>query len=178
MRCAIVRAAIHITVLIVITIASSERAAFAQGYDRQWGFGVDLGVMFDTVDRTVFALGGNVDYYVDENFSIGPMLLVAPGSDLTQVNGWGVAKLHFKTKYVDIAPFTGPGLTWARVAEGRLSPKNEDDASLSMVFGVELGLGKIGEYAVAGSAMYSVYKLNLGQQTDNGSGAVMFGVRF
>ena len=178
MRCAMVRAVIRMAVLIVITILSSERAAFAQGYDRQWGFGVDLGMLFDTVDNTVFALGGNVDYYVDENFSIGPMVQIAPGTDFTQVNGWGVAKLHFKTKYIDIAPFTGPGLTWARVAAGRLSPKNDDDASLSMVLGVEVGLGKIGEYAVAASAMYSVYKLGFAQQTDKGSGGVMFGVRF
>ena len=172
-----VRAVISMTVLIVITVVFSQRAAFAQGYDRQWGFGVDLGMLFDTVDNTVFALGGNVDYYVDEIFSIGPMVQVAPGTDFTQVNGWAVAKLHFKTKYVDIAPFTGPGLTWARVAEGRLSPKTNDDASLSMVFGVEIGLGKIGEYAVAASAMYSVYKIRFAQETDE-NGALMFGVRF
>ena len=60
MRCAMVRAVMRMAVLIVITILSSERAAFAQGYDRQWGFGVDLGMLFDTVDKTVFALGGNV----------------------------------------------------------------------------------------------------------------------
>ncbi len=177
MRCAMVRAVVFMTVLIVITVVFSQRAAFAQGYDRQWGFGVDLGILFDTVDNTVFAVGGNVDYYVDEIFSIGPMVQIAPGTDFTQVNGWAVAKLHFKTRYVDIAPFTGPGLTWARVAEGRLSPKTDDDASLSMVLGVEIGLGKIGEYAVAGSAMYSVYKIRFAQETD-GSGALMFGVRF
>ena len=178
MRSAMVRAVISMTVLIVITVVFSQRAAFAQGYDRQWGFGVDLGMLFDTVDNTVFALGGNVDYYVDEIFSIGPMVQVAPGTDFTQVNGWAVAKLHFKTKYVDIAPFTGPGLTWARVAEGRLSPRTNDDASWAMVFGVEIGLGKIGKYAVAGTAMYNVYKIKLAEQTDKGSWGLMAGVRF
>jgi hypothetical protein len=178
MRCTMVRALIVMTVLIVVTIGSSETAAFAQGYARQWGFGVELGALFDTVDKTVFTVGGNADYFVDETVSIGTMVQVAPGTDFTQVNGWAVAKLHFKNKYIDIAPFTGPGATWARVAEGRLSPKNQDDASWSMVFGVEIGLGKIGKYAVAGTAMYNVYKIKLAEQTDKGSWGLMVGVRF
>ena len=178
MRCTMVRAVIYMTVLIVMTIVSGERAAFAQGYARQWGFGVDLGALFDTVDKTIFAVGANAEYYVDETVSIGPMAQIAPGTDFTQVNSWVVAKLHFKNKYIDIAPFTGPGFMWARVAEGRLSPRTNDDASWSMVFGVEIGLGKIGKYAVAGTAMYNVYKIKLAEQTDKGSWGLMAGVRF
>lgn len=180
----IVRAATGVTLLIVTAIVMSERAGFAQEFllepaaEQQWGFGIDLGLLNDTIDKHVFVLGGNVDYYIVENFSVGPMMQIAPGSDLTQVNGWAVAKLHFKTKYIDFAPFTGPGLTWARVGAGRLSSKSDDDASMSMVLGVELGLGRIGKFALAASAMYSVYKLGFGEKTDNGTGAFMFGVRF
>ncbi|WP_455377415.1 hypothetical protein, partial [Petrachloros mirabilis] len=97
----------------VTTILAIEAAAFAQEYDQKWAFGIDVGMLTETIDSTVFAFGANVDYYLTEDFSIGPMAQIAPGSALTQVYGWAVAKLHFRSKYIDFAPFTGPGLTWA-----------------------------------------------------------------
>lgn len=171
-------AAVCVTLLIITEIVISERAGFAQGDEQRWGFGVDLGMLVGTVDRTVFALGGNVDYFVSGNFSIGPMVQIAPGGDFTQINSWAVAKLHFRTEYVDVAPFTGSGLTWARVGAGRLSSKSNDDASQSVVFGAELGLGRIGKFALAASAMYIVYNLNFGTIQDRACTAFMFGVRF
>lgn len=162
----------------VTTIITIESAVFAQEYDPKWGFGIDVGMLTGTIDSTVFAFGANVDYYLTEDFSVGPMVQIAPGSALTQVNSWAVAKLHFKSRYVDFAPFTGPGLTWARVGAGRLSPKSDDDASLSMVLGAEFSLGKIGNYAIAASVMYSAYKLNFGPHSEQGDGAFMLGVRF
>ncbi len=179
------RAAVCVTLLIITALLMSERAGFAQGLvleraeDQRWGFGVDLGLLNETIDKQVFALGGNVDYYVTGNFSAGPMVQIAPGSDLTQVNGWAVAKLHFRTRYFDIAPFTGPGLTWARVGAGRLSSKSDDDASLSMVLGLELQFGVIGRFAFAVSGMYAAYNLDFGQAgEDKGLTALMFGARF
>lgn len=181
----IVRAATGVTLLIVTAIVMSEQAGFAQGLvlkraaDQNWGFGVDLGLLNGTTDRLVFALGGNVDYYVAENLSVGPMVQIAPGADFTQINSWAVAKLHFRTKYVDVAPFTGSGLTWARVGAGRLRSKSDDDASLSMVLGLELQFGLIANFAFAVSGMYAVYNLDFGEAgKDRGMGALMFGVRF
>ena len=164
--------------LVVFITVLSEGIGFAQGPAQRWGFGVDLGMLVDTIDSTVFALGANADYYITSDFSIGPMIQIAPGTDYTQVSSWAVAKLHFSTKYVDFAPFTGPGFTWAHAAAGRLSPIDDDDASMSLVAGVELGLGMIGKYAISASGMYYVQNISFGTNENEGNAAFMFGIRF
>lgn len=164
--------------LIVVLIIGSEGIGFAQGHADAWVFGVDLGMLVDTIDKTVFAVGANADYFITSDFSIGPMVQIAPGTDYTQVSSWGVVKMHFSTKYLEFSPFTGPGFTWARASGGRLSPQNEVDASMSLVAGVEFGLGMIGKYALSASGMYYVQNISFGTNSNQGNAAFMFGVRF
>ena len=53
--------------------------------ENKWGVGSDLGFTSGTVNGTVFTLGFNLDYYVDRNFSFGPMMLLSPAGDLFQI---------------------------------------------------------------------------------------------
>jgi hypothetical protein len=67
-----------------------------QAEENRWGFGSDLGFTSGTVNGTVFTLGFNLDYYVDRNFSFGPMMQINPTGDLFQISFAGVAKYHIR----------------------------------------------------------------------------------
>ena len=84
-----------------------------------WGFGSDLGLTTGTVDNTVFTLGFNLDYYVDRNFSFGPMMLLTPTGDLFQAAFAGVGKYHIRLRNgINLVPFTGIGLVPANLDRG------------------------------------------------------------
>ena len=92
--------------------------------ENKWGLGSDLGLTSGTVDGTVFTLGFNLDYYVDRNFSFGPMMLLSPAGDLFQIAVGGVGKYHVRLKNgINLVPFTGIGFMHASLdrAQGRLA---------------------------------------------------------
>ena len=75
-------------------LASALVPAYAQ--ENRWGVGTDVGFVAGTVHGTVFNLGFNVDYYLDRNFSVGPMMQITPTGDLFQISFAGVAKYHLR----------------------------------------------------------------------------------
>lgn len=61
------------SVLSILAVSAFVGESHAQTGEQRWGFGSDLGLTAGTVNGTVFTLGFNADYYIDRNFSIGPM---------------------------------------------------------------------------------------------------------
>jgi hypothetical protein len=57
-----------------LVCASLVNPLWAGADDNQRGFGSDLGFTSGTVNGTVFTFGFNLDYYIDRNFSVGPMI--------------------------------------------------------------------------------------------------------
>ncbi len=60
----------------------------------RWGFGSALGFTTGTVNETVFTMGFNLDYYLDRDFSVDPMMLLGPTRDLFQISLAGAAAIH------------------------------------------------------------------------------------
>ncbi len=82
----VTRRAARLTAVLVIALVSAVPSVLqAQETQNRWGFGTDLGFTSGTVNGTVFTLGFHADYYVDRAFSVGPMLLLSPLGDLTQI---------------------------------------------------------------------------------------------
>lgn len=94
--------------LLAILAAGTAGASPALADDQRWGFGSDLGLTTGTVDGTVFTLGFNLDYYIDRNFSIGPMMQISPMSDLFQISFAGVGRYHFRLNNgINLCPSRG-----------------------------------------------------------------------
>ena len=144
-----------------------------------WRYGADLGFMTNTVNDTVFALGFNADYFVTNNFSIGPMLLVAPAGSLTQFGAAGVARIHLKTEYINLVPFAGVGFVYANLGAGSNNPTSTNATSQYFPLGLTIEYQLRENLALTTTLMVNIYNLEFGPAgTDQKSGAVMFGVRF
>ena len=76
--------------LAILAAGTAVSASRAQADDNRWGFGSDLGLTIGTVNGTVFTLAFNSDYYIDRNFSDGPMMQISPMGDLFQISFAGV----------------------------------------------------------------------------------------
>ncbi|MEE9204147.1 MAG: hypothetical protein V3U08_03950, partial [Nitrospirales bacterium] len=107
----VIRTGTLVGLVTLALVVASPKDGHAEA--NQWGFGTDLGFISGTSDGTVFALGFNLDYYLARAFSFGPMLLLAPVGDLTEVAIAGVARFHVPLGAIRIAPFTGLGFVHA-----------------------------------------------------------------
>ncbi len=164
--------------LAVTAVVADSRSAQAQ---ERWGFGTDVGFWSDTVDDTVFALGFNADYYLDRAFSVGPMVLLTPAGDLTQIGVAGVARYHFRIDAVNLVPFAGVGFVRADLDRGSGPGRIErDDTSHYIPLGVTAEYQVNPRLALAGTVMVNLHDLDLGPRVerDRTSVAVLFGLRF
>lgn len=172
------RAALVTLTAIVAFVAGS---GLAQAQDNKWGFGSDVGFQSGTVNGTVFSLGFNLDYYLDPAFSFGPMLLLAPTGDLTQIAIAGVARYHYRIRSLNVVPFAGLGLVHADLNRGS-GPGSIDrnDTSHFIPLGVTLEYQLAPKLALASTFMFNLHSLNLSPelQRDTNSVALMFGMRF
>ena len=71
-------------------------APHAHADENRWGFGSGLGLTTGTVNGTVFTLAFSADYYLDRNFSVGPMMQISPMGDLFQISFAGVGRYYFR----------------------------------------------------------------------------------
>jgi hypothetical protein len=103
--------------------------------------GVYLGLQAGTVDDEGFALGGNVDYYFNNELSIGPLLQMGFTSDLFQLGLSAQVKYTFDVRQLPaLKPHVeaGLGFIYASLEDGR----DEDDVSflIPLGFGLEYRL--------------------------------------
>ncbi len=174
-RYASVALAVWLAVVLWVTPSSAE--------DAHWGFGTDIGFVSGTVDGTVFALGFNLDYYVDRNFSFGPMALLSPTGDLTQIAVAGVAKYHLRLNNgINVVPFAGLGLIHADLDRGT-GPNRIDrnDTSHYIPLGVSLEYQVAPKLALSSTLLVNLHNINLAPslpEKDHSSVALMFGMRW
>ena len=149
----------------------------------QWGFGSDLGFTSGTVNNTVFTLGFNIDYYVDRNFSFGPMFQISPTGNLFQFAVAGVGKYHVRfSNGVNVVPFTGIGLIHADLDRGTGPTRiDRNDTSWYIPIGVSLEYQVVHNIALASTLVVNLHDINLSpsiQEKDNTSVALLFGFRW
>jgi hypothetical protein len=149
----------------------------------KWGFGSDLGLTTGTVDNTVFTLGFNLDYYVDRNFSFGPMMLITPTGDLFQVAFAGVGKYHVRLKNgINIVPFTGIGLIHASLDRGAGPARiDRNDTSWYIPIGLSLEYQVVHNIALSSTLLVNLHDINLSPslpEKDSTSISLLFGIRW
>jgi hypothetical protein len=174
------RAASLLSFLATGAVVSASPALAAE---QRWGFGSDLGFTSGTVDGTVFTMGFNADYYIDRNFSVGPMMQISPMGDLFQISFAGVGRYHFRLNNgINLVPFTGIGLIHADLDRGT-GPGSIDrnDTSWYIPIGVSLEYQAAHNLALSSTLIVNLHDIDLSpslSQDDNTSVALLFGFRF
>lgn len=167
-------AAIILTCMLVL---SQERA---HADEHRWGFGSGLGFTSGTVNGTVFTLGFNLDYYLDRNFSIGPMMLISPSGDLFQISMAGVGRYHFRfNNGVNLVPFVGFGLTHADLDRGAGPARiDRNDTSWYAPIGFSLEYQVVHNIAISSTFIVNLHDINLAPSLpdkDRTSVSLLFG---
>ncbi len=175
-RCASVALAMCLTAALCVATP-----AFAD--DNRWGFGTDIGFVSGTVDGTVFALGFNLDYYLDRNFSFGPMVLLNPTGNLTQIAMAGTAKYHLRLNNgINVVPFAGLGFVHADLDRGTGANRiDRSDTSHYIPLGISVEYQVAPKLALSSTLMVNLHSINLSPslpEKDHSSVALMFGMRW
>lgn len=168
------------TLATVLSICLWTLPAWAEG---NWGFGTDIGFTAGTVNDTVFTLGVNLDYYPDRNFSFGPMLLLSPMGDLTQIAMAGAAKFHLRfNNGINLVPFAGFGLIHADLDKGSGTERiDRNDTTWYLPIGLSLEYQTSRNIAVASTLIVNLHDINLQPslpEKDRSSITLMFGLRW
>ncbi len=155
----------------------------AQADENRWGFGSDLGLTTGTVNGTVFTLAFNGDYYVDRNFSVGPMMQITPMGDLFQISFAGVARYHFRLNNgINVVPFSGIGLLHADLDRGTGPARiDRNDTSWYIPIGASLEYQATHNLALSSTLIVNLHDIDLSpslQEKDQTSVALLFGFRF
>lgn len=167
-----------VIVLMIGTLAASIQPARAD--DNRWGFGSGLGFTAGTVNDTVFTLGFNLDYYLDRNFSIGPMMLISPMGDLFQISMAGVGRYHLRfNNGVNLVPFVGFGLTHADLDRGTGPGRiDRNDTSWYVPIGLSLEYQVVHNVALTSTLIVNLHDINLAPSLpdkDRTSVSLLFG---
>lgn len=172
------------TSLVAILAAGSVVGApHARADEQRWGFGSDLGLTSGTVNGTVFTLAFSGDYYIDRNFSIGPMMQISPTGDLFQISFAGVGRYHFRLNNgINLVPFTGIGLLHADLDRGTGPGRiDRNDTSWYIPIGVSVEYQATHNLALSSTLIVNLHNINLSpslSENDHTSVALLFGFRF
>ena len=169
--------------LAILAAGTGVGASHARADEHRWGFGSDLGFTSGTVNGTVFTLAFSGDYYIDRNFSIGPMMQISPMGDLFQISFAGVGRYHFRLNNgINLVPFSGIGLLYVDLDRGT-GPGHIDrnDTSWYIPIGVSLEYQATHNVALSSTLMVNLPDINLSpslSEHDHTSVALLFGFRF
>ena len=171
------------SLLAILTAGAVVSTPLAQADEQRWGFGSDLGFTSGTVNGTVFTMAFNGDYYIDRNFSVGPMMQISPTGDLFQISFAGVARYHFRLNNgFNLVPFTGMGLVHADLDRGT-GPGSIDrnDTSWNIPLGLTVEYQATHNLALASTLIVNLHDINLSpslSENDHTDVALLFGFRF
>jgi hypothetical protein len=172
------------TSLLAIMVACTVRfASRAQADENRWGFGSGLGFTAGTVNGTVFNLAFSGDYFLDRNFSVGPLMQISPTGDLFQVSFAGVGRYYFRLNNgINLVPFTGIGLIHADLDRGTGPARiDRNDTSWYIPIGLSLEYQATHNVALTSTLIVNLHDINLSpslSENDTTSVAVLFGFRF
>lgn len=160
--------------LLLCVWALAKTPAWAEN---RWGLGTDIGFLADTVDDEVFTLSFQGDYFLDEEISLGPQLLITPGGDLTQITFAGIARYYIPIGAVTISPFAGLGFVYADLDKGRT---DDDDLSYSFPLGATAAFQVSRTISLASTLLFTFQDIDLKNQSDsdNMNLGLFFGFRY
>jgi hypothetical protein len=171
------------SLLAILVTGSVIFAPRAHADENRWGFGSGLGLTAGTVNGTVFNLAFSGDYYLDRNFSVGPMMQISPMGDLFQISFAGVGRYYFRLNNgINLVPFTGIGLIHADLDRGTGPARiDRNDTSWYIPIGVSLEYQASHNLALTSTLIVNLHDINLSpslRENDQTSVALLFGFRF
>lgn len=169
--------------LAILATGTTVGALHARADEPRWGFGSGLGLTTGMVNSTAFTLAFSADYYLDRNFSFGPMMQISPMGDLFQVSFAGVARYYFRLNHgINLVPFTGIGLIHADLDRGTGPARiDRNDTSWYIPIGVSLEYQASHNLALTSTLIVNLHDINLSPslpENDQTSVALLFGFRF
>ena len=171
------------SLLAILVAGAVVYAPRAQADEHRWGFGSGLGFTSGTVNGTVFNLAFSGDYFLDRNFSVGPLMQISPTGDLFQISFAGVGRYYFRLNNgINLVPFTGIGLIHADLDRGT-GPGSIDrnDTSWYIPIGLSLEYQATHNLALTSTLIVNLHDINLSpslSENDTTSVAMLFGFRF
>ena len=151
----------------------------AQAEDNRWGFGSGLGFTAGTVNDTVLNVAFSADYFLDRNFSVGPLMQISPTGDLFQISFAGVGRYYFRLNNgINLVPFTGIGLLHADLDTARI---DRNDTSWYIPIGASLEYQATRNVALSSTLIVNLHDINLSPslpENDTTSVALLFGFRY
>lgn len=171
------------SLVVFLAVGTVVVAPQAQADENRWGFGSDLGLTSGMVNGTVFTLAFSGDYYIDRNFSIGPMMQISPMSDLFQISFAGVGRYHFRLNNgINLVPFSGIGLLHVDLDRGTGPGRiDRNDTSWYIPIGVSLEYQAAHNLALSSTLIVNLHDIDLSpsiSENDHTSVALLFGFRF
>jgi len=171
-----------INLLTIVVAGACVFAPRAQAEDR-WGFGSGLGFTAGTVNDTVLNVAFSGEYYLDRNFSVGPLMQISPTGDLFQISFAGVGRYYFRLNNgINLVPFTGIGLLHADL-DKVVGPVRIDrnDTSWYIPIGASLEYQATRNVALSSTLIVNLHDINLSPslpENDTTSVALLFGFRY
>jgi hypothetical protein len=171
------------SLLAILVAGAAVYAPRAQADEHRWGFGSGLGFTSGTVNGTVLNLAFSGDYFLDRNFSVGPLMQISPTGDLFQISFAGVGRYYFRLNNgINLVPFTGIGLIHADLDRGT-GPGSIDrnDTSWYIPIGLSLEYQATHNLALTSTLIVNLHDINLSpslSENDTTSVAMLFGFRF
>jgi hypothetical protein len=171
------------TLLAILVAGAAVFAPRAHADENRWGFGSGLGFTAGTVNDTVFNLAFSADYFLDRNFSVGPLMQISPTGDLFQISFAGVGRYYFRLNNgINLVPFTGIGLLHADLDRGTGPGRiDRNDTSWYIPIGVSLEYQATHNLALTSTLIVNLHDINLSpslRENDTTSVALLFGFRF
>lgn len=171
------------SLLAILVAGTVVGAPHARADEPRWGFGSGLGLTSGTVNGTVFTLAFSGDYYLDRNFSVGPMMQISPMGDLFQISFAGVGRYYFRLNNgINLVPFTGIGLIHADLDRGTGPGRiDRNDTSWYIPIGVSLEYQATHNVALTSTLIVNLHDIDLSpslSEKDTTSVAMLFGFRF
>ncbi|MEK7236848.1 MAG: hypothetical protein AAB242_09510 [Nitrospirota bacterium] len=171
------------SLLVILATGTVVGVPDARADEQRWGFGSDLGLTSGTVNGTVFTLAFSGDYYIDRNFSVGPMMQISPTGDLFQISFAGVGRYHFRLNNgINLVPFTGIGLLHADLDRGTGPGRiDRNDTSWYIPIGLSVEYQAVHNIALSSTLIVNLHDINLSPslpEKDRTSVALLFGFRF
>lgn len=168
---------------VILAMGTVVAAPSVQADEQRWGFGSGLGFTAGTVDNTVFNLAFSGDYYLDRNFSVGPMMQISPTGDLFQISFAGVGRYYFRLNNgINLVPFTGFGLLHADLDRGAGPGRiDRNDTSWYIPIGISAEYQATHNLALTSTLIVNLHDINLSPslpENDTTSVALLFGFRF
>jgi len=171
------------SLLVILVAGTAVFASRAQADEPRWGFGSGLGFTSGTVNGTVFNLAFSGDYFLDRNFSIGPLVQINPTGDLFQISFAGVGRYYFRLNNgINLVPFTGVGLIHADLDRGAGPGRiDRNDTSWYIPIGLSLEYQATHNVALTSTLIVNLHDIDLSpslSENDTTSVAMLFGFRF